>query len=89
MCNLSPEQLAKCFSMTLDALDRTLDFIHENDLKHPTRIDYINYLLGYFIFHSGELSDADREKLIDWVDCVDFTNLSNTERREIFTALVS
>lgn len=89
LCGLSPERLTRCFSMTLDALDRTLDFIHENDLKHLTRIDYINYLLGYFIFHSGELSNASREKLIEWVDRVDFTNLSNTERREIFTNLIS
>lgn len=89
LCNLAPEQLTRCFSMTLDALDRTLDFINDNDLKRPTRIDYINYLLGYFIFHSGDLTDVEKEKLIRWVDTVDFTNQSNSDRRDIFTDLIS
>jgi hypothetical protein len=88
LCNLPPEQLSRCFSMTLDALDRTLDFINDNDLKRPLRIDYINYLLGYFIFHQEELGDSEKDRLIEWIDTIDFTNKSNSQRRDIFTSLI-
>ena len=75
--------------MTLAALDRTLDFISENIAAQPSRIDYINYLLGYFIFHSEELTEESKEKLLQWIDLVDFTNKSNSERRDIFTELIA
>ena len=89
LCNLSPEQLTQCFSMTLAALDRTLDFINENTPTQLPRIDYINYLLGYFIFHNEVLTEDNKEKLLQWMDNVDFTNKSNSERRDIFTALIT
>lgn len=47
LCNLTPEELNKCFSLTLEALDVVLDFLDNNELKKPDRIDYINYLLGF------------------------------------------
>ena len=89
LCNLTPEQLSRCFSMTLEALDRVLDFINDNDLKRPSRIDYINYLLGYFIFHNEDLSEIAKEKLIAFMETMDFTNMSNKDRRDIFTNLVT
>lgn len=89
LCNLPPEQISRCFSITLDALDRALDFINDNDLKRPSRIDYINYLLGYFIFNAEEMSDSKKAKLIEWIDTVDFKNKSNSERRNIFTSLIA
>lgn len=88
LCNAKPDILTKCFSMTLDALDTTLDFIDNNELKKPTRIDYINYLLGYFIFNGSDLEETDKEFLIKWYDTVKFTNKSNTVRRDIFTNLI-
>ena len=75
--------------MTLAALDRTLDFINENAPTQLPRIDYINYLLGYFIFHNEVLTENNKEKLLQWMDNVDFTNKSNSERRDIFTALIT
>lgn len=89
LCNLQPELLTKCFSLTLDALDRALDFLSENDINQPSRIDYINYLLGYFIFHKEELTDNTTEKLLNWLESVDFTNKTNSERRDIFTKLIN
>lgn len=89
LCNLKPEQLLECFSITLKALERVLDFIDENNLKRPARIDYINYLLGYFVFHPEKLENTEKERLIDWLNTADFTNKSNTERRDIFTELIS
>lgn len=88
LCNLHPEILTKCFSLTLDALDKVIDFVEDNDLKKPSRIDYINYLLGYFIFNN-DISDTNKDSLIKWYDTVDFTNKSNTERRDIFTDLIN
>ncbi|MEA4828544.1 MAG: hypothetical protein VB121_00895, partial [Enterococcus thailandicus] len=89
ICTLPPHTLTKCFSMTLDALDIALDFINDNELKEPTRIDYINYLLGYFVFNGNEISDDDKEFLIKWYDKVHFTNKSNSARRDIFANLIA
>ena len=89
LCNLEPPNLlTKCFSMTLEALDNVLDFIDDNELKKPTRIDYINYLIGYFIFNGNDSMDKDKELLIKWYDTVNFTNKSNSIRRDIFTNLI-
>ncbi|WP_085832805.1 DUF262 domain-containing protein [Clostridium merdae] len=89
ICTLPPSTLTKCFSMTLDALDVALDFINDNELKEPIRIDYINYLLGYFVFNGNEISGDDKEFLIKWYDKVNFTNKSNSARRDIFTNLIA
>ena len=89
LCNLPSDQLSRCFSMTLDALDRTLDFINDNDIKRPVRIDYINYVLGYFIFHPEDISDNVKDTLMEWIDTIDFTNKSNSDRRDIFTSLIA
>ncbi len=50
LCNLTAEKLKTCFSLTLDALDTSINFIKLNNLKNPDRIDYITYLTGYFVF---------------------------------------
>lgn len=90
LCNLPSEQLKNCFKVTLDMLDRTLDFIQDNDItRYISRIDYINYLLGYFVFHLEELSKEQSENLLKWVKEIDFSNKTNSERREIFTRLIS
>lgn len=88
LCNLKPEDLTKCFSLTLEALDTVLDFMDSNELKKPDRIDYINYLIGYFVFNGFDIDDSTRESLIKWYDSVDFTNKSNTGRRDIFNDLI-
>lgn len=88
LCNLKPAELTKCFSLTLEALDTVLDFMDSNELKKPDRIDYINYLIGYFVFNGFDIDDSTREFLIKWYDSVDFTNKSNTERRDIFNSLI-
>ena len=89
LCNLPPEKLKKCFSMTLEALDKVLDFIEDNNLKKPTRIDYINYLIGYFIFNQNIPNESLKKKLISWYNKVDFRNKSNSDRREFFNELIN
>lgn len=88
LCNSKPEDLTKCFSLTLEALDTVLDFMDSNKLKKPDRIDYINYLIGYFVFNGFNIDDGAKEFLIKWYNSVDFTNKSNTERRDIFNSLI-
>ena len=69
-------------------MDIVLDFLDNNELKKPDRIDYINYLIGYFIFNGFKINDTQKEFLIEWYDSVDFTNKSNTDRRNIFNKLI-
>lgn len=88
ICSLQPSQIQMCFKITLEALDKALDFIDSNELKHPDRIDYINYLTGYFIFYPDELNDEDKNYLLSWYNNINFKNTSNTTRRSIFSKLV-
>ena len=90
LCNMDTAKLQHCFEMTLEALETALDFIQEIDIevKSVDRIDYINYLLGYFVFHKEELTADKRSFLTKWVESVEFGNKSNSERREIFTKLI-
>ena len=89
LCNLKPSVLSECFEITLKSLEHALTFINDNDLKRPDRIDYINYLVGYFVFHEYPLSKEQAEKLIEWYNNVSFTNKSNTKRREIYSQLLN
>lgn len=83
-----PEKLQECFKITLEALDRTLQFIEDNDLFAPSRSDYVNYLLGYFVFHNHGITAEQNAKLIQWYNRVNFTNQSNTKRRKIYSDLL-
>lgn len=90
LCNLSAGQFRNCFSITLDALDATIDFILSNDLKKPTRIDYITYLTGYFVFaKKNTLSSEEKEKLIHWYNTTNFNNKPNGKRRDMFNELLN
>jgi Protein of unknown function DUF262 len=87
--DMEPNKLRKCFEMTLTALDRTLDFINENNLPEPSRIDYITYLTGYFVYKKDmQLSDLSKQKLIEWYNKANFANKSNKERRQMFNDLL-
>lgn len=88
LCNLKPVQLLECFNLTLGALDTTLDFIKNHKLKTPDRIDYINYLVGYFVLNGTEIDKETERYLVDWFNNVDFVNKSNSTRREIFNELI-
>lgn len=88
LCNLKPEQLQACFELTLEALEKALNFIEDNDLKKYNRSDYVNYLLGYFVFHRDGITEEKKNKLIKWYNSVNFTNKSNTARRKIYSSLL-
>lgn len=88
LCNIKTEKLKKCIELTLDVEEKVIDFIENNSLKQPDRIDYINYLIGFFVFNANKAEDDVREWLIKWYNSVDFTNKSNTERREMYSDLI-
>ena len=69
-------------------MDKALEFIEDNDLEKYNRSDYINYLLGYFVFYKKGITNMQKEKLINWYNNVNFTNKSNTARRKIYTELL-
>lgn len=89
LCHLTPEKLKKCIETTLSYEDKVLDFIKDNSLKKPERIDYVNYMIGYFAFNGFELSDIQKQYLISWYNGVDFTNKTNSERRELYSKLIN
>lgn len=89
LCNMSADELRTCIQQTLDTQEKVIDFIVDNSLKKPDRIDYINYLIGYMIFNGTELSQEQVQGLISWYNTVDFTNKSNSDRREIYTELIT
>ena len=82
LCNLDPDKLKECFEMTLEALEKALRFIENNDLEKYNRSDYVNYLIGYFVFHKEKISEQQKNNLIDWYNNVTFTNKSNTTRNK-------
>lgn len=88
LCSLSPKVLKECFEYTLDYLKQVLLFIDEHELKRPDRIDYINYMIGYFAFHSTPILKTQEEELIGWYKKVQFRNQSNSSRREIYSKLI-
>ncbi|MCH5270741.1 MAG: DUF262 domain-containing protein [Lachnospiraceae bacterium] len=88
LCALDSAILKQCFAKTLEALDKAVTFIQEQDVHEPDRIDYINYITGYFVYKPNP-SDEEIEKLVDWYNKVDFNNKSNSRRRTIFTQLLN
>lgn len=92
LCNLDIDKLKNCFSITLTALEKVLDFMNVNKLINvQSRIDYINYMIGYFIFKTNnyELNSEQEKYLINWFKNIDFNNLPNTQRRQLFSDLIS
>lgn len=83
------EKMKSVFSTTLNSLKSALDFIADNELESPERIDYITYLAGYFTYHPGEPTDTNKEKVINWYKTADFSKKTNQERRALFNSLIS
>lgn len=87
LCAMDSKMLQQCFNLTLEALDKAIDFIADQNIEEPDRIDYINYLTGYFVYNPNP-TDEQMARLINWYSNVDFNNKSNSRRRMIFTQLL-
>lgn len=89
ICDLDAEQLGKLFEMTLHSLELTLEFIENNELNIPTRMEYITFAMGYFIYgNNEELTEERKEFLINWFNQIEFTNMVNPKKREEYYRLI-
>jgi hypothetical protein len=90
LTRLDMDSLNSIIELTLDSLENALEFINGNNLQdNISRMDYILYLTGFFAYQKDEkLNSKKTEKLINWVETVNFTNKSNSNRREIFSNLL-
>lgn len=86
---LNRDKIIAIFEVTLEALDKALLFIKNNNLKEPDKLDYINYLIGYFVYNqSQEISIIKTGKLIEWYNNIVFSLKGNGERRKMFDDLL-
>lgn len=89
ICKLDSNEIRELFSISLTALNRAIDFLEDNSLGIPSRIDFITYLVGYFIFlENEELSQLQVSNLLNWYKNIEFDNLGNSQRRKIFDDLI-
>lgn len=85
---LEVSQIRKIFSITLEGLENTIQFICDNKLI-PERIDYLTYLVGLFVYNdNNKLNEKQKNATIKWFNEVDFVDKGNSERREIFEKLL-
>lgn len=90
LCALSVEELMRCINMTITALDKAIIFIKDNNLPKPPRMDYITFIIGLLVYLGDrKLSITQTAKLIDWYTTIDFTNATNSQRRNIFDKLLN
>lgn len=83
---LEVDKIRDTFAIALGGLDKALAFI-EGNLEKPTRIDFVTYLAGAFMY-IGDRADFDKGHLIRWYEGAKFENKSNTRRREMFDDLI-
>lgn len=93
LIKLEISKFREIITLTLNALKLTLEFLDSNDLlEDVNRVDYISYLIGFFIFSNlksiKEIPTDVAEDLIDWIQIINFNNQSNSSRRSIFNDLI-
>lgn len=90
LTKLDVDSLRLIIDLTLHSLEQALEFIDYNKLhQYISRMDYILYLIGFFAFQRGTHLDAQgTQRLIEWIENINFTNKTNSSRREIFTNLL-
>lgn len=89
LCKLNPDKLKECFEMTLEALEKALNFIENNDLKKYNRPYFVNYLIGYFVFHKEKISNQQKNNLINFYKNVALDNQTNARRRSLYSVLLN
>lgn len=89
LCKLNPDKLKECFEMTLEALEKALNFIENNDLEKYNRPYFVNYLIGYFVFHKEKISNQQKNNLINFYKNVALGNQTNAERRSLYSILLN
>lgn len=90
LTRLDVDTLKSIIELTLKSLEAALEFINNHELQdYISRMDYILYLTGFFAYQKNEQLEIQKvEKLTEWIKTVDFTNQSNSSRRETFSNLL-
>lgn len=90
LTKLNVDTLKLIIELTLNSLEAALEFINNNELQdYIYRMDYILYLTGFFAYQKNkQLESQKARKLVQWVETVDFTNQTNSSRRELFSNLL-
>ena len=90
LTKLDTDDLKEIILLTLKSLESSLEFLEKYSLSEfVTRMDYILYLTGFYSYNSSPLTHSEESNLKNWIETVDFVNKSNSERRKIFTELLS
>ncbi len=88
LVRLTKSELENLSQLTLKGLDQALNLVYENGLSSTvTKIDYILYLTGYFVFNQSD--NIDVASLVNWVKNVKFRNKTNKQRRDLYTDLLN
>lgn len=89
LASLNVDQLRQVIKLTLEALDFSFEFIKQEKLRKPSRMEQLTYIMGVIIHNkSTDLDDYQREKLRKWYTSVNFSNMSNTEKRTLYKELL-
>ncbi|PSA96910.1 GmrSD restriction endonuclease domain-containing protein [Bacillus halotolerans] len=85
-------EIEKIIAETLEAMDNVLLFIQLNKTVIPKiqRIDIITYLIGLFVEFdiTSEVTGKEKAYILEWCQCINFANNSNSVRREKFERLI-
>lgn len=76
--------IIQAIELALNSLERTLDFIVDNNLTLPDRVEYINFILSFYIYNEHLNENEYKDYIIKWYKDVDFNDLTNTQKRNIF-----
>ena len=91
MGSLEADDIKAIILMTISSVERALQFIEENELPLPDKIDYVSYLAGAFSFiGDNALSQMQIDGFIDWYKKENFEYKGdNFQRRQSFETLVN
>jgi len=84
--SILPGDLRQMFADSLEALEWTLEFFKAKGIM-PSRMEYVTYISGFYILRHPTAGSYDM--LEQWYRNTLFTDASNTEKRQIYSRLLS
>ena len=84
--SICSSELKMMFEESLNALRWTLEFFSNNNIT-PTRMEYITFISGFYSIHHPSNEMFNNLKI--WCNNTVFTDKTNTEKRQIYSLLLS
>jgi|GEM_PF-415063 len=88
LATLDADQLHELFKITLNALQNTMDFIEDENIKLSGRMEHITFSLGFFVYHGNSMTTEKKEFLKNWINTTDFINMTNSDKRDTYQKLI-